>query len=302
MHVHDDNGSARLCAPARHQRMFGRLLEVLIDGEHDILARFGMVPEVLRLAIALAVDQHRLRSGRSAELGVVAGLNPDHAPVIGQPVGEIGFLALRRTVVAPQIAQHMGRCFAEGINARRLQFQIRSEAVGERLLKACDLRFAEVGQQRIGQGPCFLVGPLEPAGIHRQWLAQRLADSSRKRGNDAQPGLRAEALDLVFSEGELFPFGFREPPAELFFLSSDGGPLPGERLLAERRIGRVEGLAQVVQIKAQIVARPVFGQHPPLPVEDFPAHGGDPDCAIRLGLQMRLVFVRGNNLHPPQAR
>ena len=66
-------------------------------------------------------------------------------------------------------------------------------------------------------------------------------------------------------------------------------------------VSGVELPAQIIKVKTEAVARTIFSQHPAVAVENFPAHGGDADGAIRLRLQMAFIFARGNDLHPPQA-
>ncbi len=66
------------------QRLLGRSLNVQVDGENHILARFGGGPNGFRLAITEAVDQHRFHPGASAQLLVEGSFHADAPAVVGQ--------------------------------------------------------------------------------------------------------------------------------------------------------------------------------------------------------------------------
>src|ERR1035441_3357945 len=105
-------------------------------------------------------------------------------------------------------------------------------------------------------------------------------------------------FQLTGRERELFSFGLGQRTAKSFLLRGDALFLVGPRLRERRAIGGVELSAQmqIIEVKAEVVPRTIFSQHPAVAVENFPARGGDADGAIRLRLQMAFIFARGNEL------
>jgi hypothetical protein len=137
--------------------------------------------------------------------------------------------------------------------------------------------------------------------IERQRLAEPLADLFHHAVRHLKTRLFAKLFHLIGRERELLSFGLGQRPAKSFLLRGDALFLAGPRLRDGRTVGGVELFAQIIEVKAEAVARTVFGQHAAVAVENFPAHGGDADGAIRLRFQMAFIFARGNDLHPPQA-
>ncbi len=196
----------------------------------------------------------------------------------------------------------MGRRSLVGIKPGGLHLQTRDQVIGELLLKPRDLRFIQIRQHGERHHQLRGVVTVEPGSVERQWLAQLPADLGDEIVGDAQPRLRAHLLDLVGCEGELFPLNFRQRTVQFFLLRGDGLFLHGQRLFAQYAVSRVELFPQVVEIQAQVVTRTVLGQHAAFAVENFPAHRRQPHGAVGLRLQMALVFLRRDDLHPPQAR
>ncbi len=119
---------------------------------------------------------------------------PVDTAIIGQAVVEERFFAFERTVVLPQLAEHVRRRRAEGITAHRLQFQIRAQAAGKIFLKPRNLRGIQIFQNRIRQRAGFFVGVLKILRVKLQRLAHFGADLGDDIGGDASARLRAELL------------------------------------------------------------------------------------------------------------
>ena len=75
---------------------------------------------------------------------------------------------------------------------------------------------------------------------------------------------------------------------------------PISAVLEQLAVSRIELRVQVVQVKAQVVARTVLREHTALAIQNFPAHCRNSHGAIGLRFQMALIFAGGNHLHPPQ--
>ena len=61
----------------RRERAFRRLLNVEVNRQHDVVARFRLAPHVFGLAVAEIVDEHGLRARASAQLRVESGFDAD---------------------------------------------------------------------------------------------------------------------------------------------------------------------------------------------------------------------------------
>ena len=88
--------------------------------------------------------------------------------------------------------------------------------------------------------------------------------------------------------------------AHTFFLGRNAIFLRDQRRLVEFPVSNLERHAHVVEEQAEVVTRTVLGQHAAFAVHDLAAHGGQPDTAVCLGFQMLLIFVYGDDLHPPE--
>ena len=106
-HIHDDDRAAHLRAGACAQRALGGLLNPHVQRQHDRLPGLGGGPHAFGLAIAQIIYEHRLPARPAPQLFIKATFDTHHAAIIRQPIGEISFLALGRTVVAAHITQHV---------------------------------------------------------------------------------------------------------------------------------------------------------------------------------------------------
>ena len=185
-----------------------------------------------------------------------------------------------------------------------LQFQIRAGHAGELLLKPRDLLRAGVRQHGVTAAPGALVkarsnfAGSSASGWPSFWLTcatMLLATAKRACSRSCSNLLDVNANCFRSAFVSERPSFFSCAAMACFCAASAW-------LCATGVVGVVELFPQIVEVKAQVVARPVFGQHAAFAVENFSAHGGKPHGAIRLRFQMRLVFARGNDLHPPQAR
>ena len=171
MNVHYDHRAARAGTVDALQRPLGRLLNAQVNRQHHILAGLGRTPDVLGLAVADVVHQHRLGASHAAQLFVQTILDADDATVIRQAVGEEGLFAFHRAVVALQMADHVGGGGVVRIVASGLDLQIHPHRAGGLLLEERDLGGVQIRQHRIGQGEAGFVMALEVGGIQRRAAA-----------------------------------------------------------------------------------------------------------------------------------
>ena len=86
---HDDltvapaSGTAPAVLAERRKSLFRCLLDVQIQGQHQILAWFNGGPSLLLLAVADVVDQNRFHARLAAQFLVVAGFNAAFPYIIG---------------------------------------------------------------------------------------------------------------------------------------------------------------------------------------------------------------------------
>jgi len=266
------------------------------------VARLGGTPDVLRLPVAHVVHQDRLCAGFAAQKIIVTDLDPEHAPVIRQPIREKGLLAHGGAVVAPQGAEEVsGQRFVR-VEADGLDLDVHPGAVGRGFLEPRDLQRVNIGEHRVGQGKACLVVPFKIRAVKCQLASDARADLRHDVAGDRIARVAFHAGHFGAADAELFSFRACELSSEGLFARLHAAR-PG---LAERghipEVERVNGPAQLVQIKADVVNRLVLRQHPPAGIENFSAHRGDANGSERLRFEMRLVIAVGNNLHPPQAR
>ena len=88
--------------------------------------------------------------------------------------------------------------------------------------------------------------------------------------------------------------------AHAFFFGRDAVFLGEAGGFVKLHVSGIERHAHVVEEQAEVVTRTVLGQHAAFAVHDLAAHGGQPDTAVCLGFQMLLIFVYGDDLHPPE--
>ena len=155
------------------------MLEVEINGQHNIAAGFGRVQNIFRLTIAEVVDEYRFGARATAQFTVTAAFNADDATIVRQAIIKICVFAFHRIIVASQISQQMRRRRPRWINARRLQIKICSKTIGELFLESCNLRGVKILQNGEWQRQTRFVGAFKLGRIENQRLTELLADIAR---------------------------------------------------------------------------------------------------------------------------
>ena len=185
----------------------------------------GRAPHILSLPVADIVHQHGLGAGGAAQLLIAAGLDAEHAAIVGQAIGEEGVFSFQRTVIAPQIAQHVpGRGLA-GIDADGLHLKVDAGDAAALLLEERDLGRGETGQDRVGQGQACLIVPFEVGDVQGEGLAQFPAHLGHHVAGHQPAGLHAEPFPLLGREGKALALLLFQPAFERFLLEVDA--LPG---------------------------------------------------------------------------
>ena len=108
---------------------------------------------------------------------------------------------------------------------------------------------------------------------------------------DAHARRFAQSLKLFRRERKLFPLRLGQRASEFFFRAGDVLFLRGAGGFQKLTVSLVERLVQIVEVKAQVVARLIFREHAAFAVENFSAHRRQPDGAIRLRGQVFLIFA-----------
>ena len=278
LRVHHHHGAARLRAVAL-QGALGGLLDGEVNGEHEILARLDGRQNIFRLAVAEVVHEHGFRASFAAQFLVEGGFDADDASEVRQAVVEKGLLALRRTVIAADVAHEVNRRGAVGIKTCGLNVHIEAGGQIGVFFHARDLGGREVGQHGERQGEVGLVVLLEFHGVER--------DGFLKLAGDLRDDVACDGV--ACGAGEF---------AALVALEFDAGFLIRDETGVE---GALEHGAEFFEIQTQVVARLVFGKWRAVAVEDSAARRGHADGAVGLRLQLRLVVAAAHNLHPPQA-
>jgi hypothetical protein len=110
--------------------------------------------------------------------------------------------------------------------------------------------------------------------LQRQRLAEPLADLFHHAGRHAETRLFMKLFQLAGRERELFSLGLGQRTAQFFLLRGNALSLAGARLRERLGVGGVEWFAQIIEVKAEVVAGPVFGEHAAVAVENFPRTAG----------------------------
>ena len=153
------------------------------------------------------------------------------------------------------------------------------EAAGILFLEPRDLHVVEICQNGIRQRePRFVIAfEISPRRASAAGRAVRPTCATTSLAT-LETRLFAELFPLLRRERELFSFGLGQRASEFFLLRGDelcaGRWWRGRIRLAVRG---VELFSQIVEIKAQVVARTVFGQHAAVAVENFSR--ARPGCA-----------------------
>ena len=210
--VHHNHGAPRrpgVGHRGRTQSLFRRLLDVVVDGQKNILTGFGRTPGVLSLTIAEAVHQHRFDAGPAAQLLIQRALDAGGAFEIGQAITEENLFVVGR-VIAQQITEQVGRRGAVRINPQRLNFQVEAGQMDRLFGEQGDLGRIEIGQDGHGNKEALIIVFEEVFVLQLDRLLKQGTDTINQIADHLVAGQFAQLGSLVAGEA-----GFGICPGDL---------------------------------------------------------------------------------------
>ena len=268
----DDHGGA---ASDHAQGFFRDVLDARVDGEMDVVARFGFLAGDFPLDAAFGVALQDACAGLSAQVVVEGEFDLRFALHVGLVKGEEGGFLLVDFVRGADVAEEMGPQRAVDVVAHRAHVDLHAGQFGV-VLGELGQRFeVEVLHERVGH--LGLVAVVQA----QLFLVEFFADAEFvQHGHD-------RVVDDFDDVGFVF-FGHH---------AADGGAVG---VAGEFAVGLAVLAHEVGQVELDHSAGAVDREGHAVAVEDFAAHGGQADIDLRIAADAGGVFGAAGHLHIPQ--